>query len=190
MSQDAKQLVSRSIRDGFLRGNATEHFPELATDNALERLSTARNLASKSANLFMLVSALFSTLYFLKTYGIAGEIRIGDYKLSDLPFGDFVLCSAALALSCASLVRSGDSRSHDRMLRLACEQRYPDGGMVAYQLFPNENAWGEPLNRMIFSVNGGMVFKCFSFISLLSINSFIFFFDYISFIIWNRFFII
>jgi hypothetical protein len=175
MSQDANQFVRRAIRDGFLRVSTTEHFPELATDSALERLSAARNLASKSGNLFMLVSALVSALYFLKIYGIAGEIRIGDYKLSDLPFGNFVLCSAALALSCVSLVRAGDSRSHDRLLRLACEQRHPDSSVIAYQLFPNENAWGKPLNIMVFSANGGGIFKFFRSISLTSINLFILF---------------
>jgi hypothetical protein len=172
MPDDINHPEHRSIRDGFLRVCPEKEFSGLVTDEGLSRLSSARNAASKSANLFMVIAALIAALYFLRLEGLAGEIKIGEYKLSALPFGVFVLCASVLALSCVSLVRTGDSRSYDRLLRLACEQRHKGKDAMAYHLFPNEHAWGEPLSRMAHAAQGGAFSQILRGVSLLFINAF------------------
>lgn len=163
----------KRIRDGMIRLWSGVDFSTIATDEALERLALARNTASKTANTFMLWAALLAFLYFLRVQGIATYLKIGEYKLSDLPFGQFVLCIACLIISCVSLVRSGDSRAFDRYLRFSCEQFSASSCEVKYLAFPNEHAWGEPFSRLVHFPQAGLAAKFLRTVSLLFMNLFV-----------------
>lgn len=163
----------RRIRDGLLTKWSGANFAEIATDDALERLADARNAASKTANTFMLFAAVSAFLYALKIEGLAEEISVGQFTLSNLPFGVFVLCATSLVLSSVSFIRAGDSRGFDRLLRLACDQKYTCDCELRYLAFPNSHAWGEPFSQISHAVDAGMFARAIRFIGLAMANLFL-----------------
>lgn len=163
----------RRVRDGILKSLDSVSFASAISDEALLWLAQARNAASKTANTFMLIGALISVLYFLRLQGIADELKVGDYKLSSIPYGLFVFSFFYISISTVSLLRFGDSRAYDRQLKLACEQHYECDCELRYMIFPNDHGWGEPLSRMVYVVDAGFIFGAFRFVSLILLNVFL-----------------
>lgn len=164
---------SRRVRAGWERKWVSANFEAITSDEALSRLADARNASSKSANRFMLLAALVSALYFVRLQGLASGYEIGGYNLDSLPFGLFILSASTLALSSSSFIRTGDSRSYDRTLLLACEKRFECDCELRYLAFPNEHAWGEPFSRMLRAIEAGWILKTVREISLLSTSLFL-----------------
>lgn len=163
----------RHIRNGLRSKWSSSDFSAIASDEALERLAEARNKSSRTANTFMLFAASVSFLYFLKLEGLASDFSVGQYRLADLPFGLFVLCVTALALSSVALIRMGDSRGFDRMLRLACEHRHDADCELRYLAFPNENGWGEPFSQIAHVIAAGAFVKVIRFVGFFLVNLFL-----------------
>ena len=170
MSSTDDTAGGKRIRTALLQKWPEADFSTLATDEVLKRLADARNTASKSANIFMLVAALLSLLYVLRLEGLASNIGVGSYNLASLPFGLFVLSAAALVCACVSLIRIGDSRAYDRQLMLSCEQRFGCECHLRYIGFPNEFGWGEPFSQMAGVVRVGTVAAVLRGITILLIN--------------------
>lgn len=164
----------RKIRDSILlNGNITD-LKEIIDNDAIKRISESRNESGKTANICMVISAASAILYFLKLENLAGNIKIGEYNLSALPFGLFVISLSSLIISSVSMVKMGDSRAYDRLLRRACEIRHPKKDEIAYLMYPNENAWGTPLQTMVHFGEISKYSRFFRFLSLTSINLFLF----------------
>lgn len=163
----------RSVRAGWEAKWSATNFDAISGDEALKRIADARNVASKSANRFMLLAALVGALYFIRFQGLTAGYEIDGYNLDKLPFGLFILAALALTLSSASLIRTGDSRSYDRTLRLACEKRFECDCELRYLAFPNEHAWGEPFASMVKAIHAGSVAKLIRELSLLSTSLFL-----------------
>ena len=163
----------RRVRDGVLQRWPNADIAQIASDEALLRLANARNAASQSANRFMLLAAVIAFLYFLRLQGIAADLKFGEYRLANLPFGLFLLSVCATVLSTVSLVRQGDARSYDRYLKLGCEQKYDSGCDLRYQAFPNPNAWGEPFSMMMHMPRAGGFAVALREIALFLINLFL-----------------
>ena len=161
------------IRNGLLNKWASADFAEIASDDALERLAEARNSASKTANTFMLFAALSAFLYLLRVEGLAEDVRIGQFTLASLPFGLFVLSAFSLILSSVSFIRAGDSRGFDRLLRLACDQRFKCDCELRYLAFPNPNAWGEPFSQISYAVEARKSMRFVRFVGLTTANLFL-----------------
>jgi hypothetical protein len=172
-SANDNQRGPRRVRDGYLANLADNDFASVASDEALARLAEARNAASKSANLFMLIGAILAGLYFLRLQDVAGDLKFGEYKLSNLPFGLFVLAFCALAVSIVSLIRFGDSRAYDRQLKLSCEQRYGCDCDLRYLVFPNQHGWGEPFAQMAHVVKIGLLAGFLRLVAFGLINLFL-----------------
>lgn len=166
--------ASRRVRDGLSKKWPHADFVAVASDEALLRLADARNTSSKSANIMMILASGSSFLYLLRLQGLANDIKIGDYDISKIPFGLFVLGVTALLLSTISLIRIGDSRSYDRQLRLACEKRFDGDCDLRYLAFPNEHAWGEPFSRMAYIVEAERIASGLRAVALLLANIFLF----------------
>jgi len=164
----------RGVRAGWEKKWAVTNFEAITSDEALLRLAEARNSASKAANRFMLLAALVSALYFVKLQGLTSGYEVAGYDLEKLPFGLFILAASALTLSSSSLIRTGDSRSYDRTLMLACEKRYECDCDLRYLAFPNEHAWGEHFARMIAVIEAGTLAKMVRELSLFSTALFLF----------------
>jgi hypothetical protein len=170
-----KVSSTHRVRAGWEHKWSAANFDAISSDEALLRLADARNAASKSANRFMLLAALLAAFYFIRFQGISVGYQIGGYNLEKLPFGLFVLTAAALALSSAALIRTGDSRSFDRTLLLACEKRFECDCELRYLAFPNEHAWGEAFSRMLSAIDAGPVAKILRHLSLLATSLFLLF---------------
>lgn len=163
----------RKIRDGLSQQWAQSDLSSVASDDALLRLADARNAASKSANIFMLIAAASAILYLLRLEGLGSELRVGDYTLAKLPFGLFVICGVALTISTVSLIRICDSRAYDRHLILACEKRYGECDChLRYTAFPNDNAWGEPFSQIAYLIDLRLFGSVVRSIALLVVNLF------------------
>jgi hypothetical protein len=166
---------NRKIRDAYTTSFLTEQFSDVIDEDFLKRISEARNQSQKSANFQMITSIIFSLCYFFKLIGIADEIKFGEYRLSTIPFGLFFFCTCALLSSCISLVRAGDSRAYDRLLRLFCEHKYGISNEVVYLSYPNLNSWGVPLQNAIQVRNINIFSKFVRFFALISVNLFLLF---------------
>lgn len=173
-ANDNENAFKRRIRDGFLEKWGSADFL-VASDDTLKKFAEARNSSSAAANRYMVFAAIAAFLYLLRIFEIADNLEVGSFKLGDLPFGPFALTVAGLFLSTVALIRSGDSRSFDRQLRLLCEERHSTGCDLEYSIYPNESAWGAPFSVMANATKLGWTFGLIRFLSLLAINLFLVF---------------
>lgn len=170
---EAIRADRRKIRDSLFSNDNLSDLCEIIDKDGIKRISEARNESCKTSNLLMIVASAISVLYFLKLEGFAGNIKIGDYSLSSLPFGLFVLCLSSLVTSCVSIVRAGDSRAFDRLLKRSCEIAYSEKENFAYRMYPNEYAWGEPFQLMVHVEGCGIYIKLFRTASITFLNFFL-----------------